>query len=61
MHKLHNLPTSPLGSDNPNKLIGCLNRMISTFETDFHEIFVPESFCIEIENERRKRMGKRNA
>jgi hypothetical protein len=46
---------------NTHKLIGCLNRMISTFESDFHEMFEPEAFCIEIENDRRKRMGKGNA
>ncbi len=44
--------------DNANKFLGNLNRMISTFESDFHEIFKPEPFCIEIENERKKRMGK---
>lgn len=47
--------------ENTNKLIGCLNRMISTLERDFHEMFEPVSFCIEIENERKKRMSKRNA
>jgi len=47
--------------ENANKLIGCLNRMISTLESDFHEIFEPVSFCIEIENERKKRMSERNA
>jgi len=46
--------------ENTNKLIGCLNRMISTLENDFHEMFEPVSFCIEIENERKKRMSKRN-
>lgn len=47
--------------ENTNKLIGCLNRMISTLERDFHEMFEPVSFCIEIENERKKRMSERNA
>jgi DNA-directed RNA polymerase subunit RPC12/RpoP len=47
--------------DNAHKLIGCLNRMIATFETDFQEIFPPEEFCIEIEKERKERVGKRNA
>lgn len=48
-------------AENAHKLIGCLNRMISTFEVDFQELFKPEAFCIEIEKERRKRVGKRNA
>jgi hypothetical protein len=48
-------------AENAHRLIGCLNRMISNFESDFHEIFEPEAFCIEIENDRRKRMGKGNA
>lgn len=47
--------------ENTNKLIGSLNRMITTFESDFHEMFKPESFCIEIENERKKRLSERNA
>ena len=48
-------------AENAHNLIGCLNRMISTFESDFHEMFKPEEFCIEIEKDRRKRVGKRNA
>jgi len=44
-------------AENAHKLIGCLNRMITTFEADFHEMFEPEAFCIEIEKERRKRIG----
>jgi len=44
---------------NTNKLIGCLKRMISTLESDFHEMFEPVSFCIEIENERKKRMSEK--
>lgn len=44
--------------ENANKLIGNINRMITTFECDLHEMFKPEPFCIEIENERKKRMGK---
>ncbi len=48
-------------ADNAHKLIGCLNRMISTFESDFQELYKPDAFCIEIEKERRKRVGKRNA
>ena len=48
-------------AENAHRLIGSLNRMISTFESDFHEMFQPEAFCIEIEKDRRKRMVKRNA
>lgn len=44
--------------DNVHKFIGCLNRMISTFEADFHELFEPEPFCIDIEKERRSRSGR---
>lgn len=46
--------------ENVHRFIGCLNRMITTFERDFHEIFSPVPFCIDIENERRKRLAKRN-
>ena len=46
--------------ENTNKLIGCLNRMISTFESDFHEMFEPDPFCIDIESDRKKRMSDRN-
>lgn len=45
-------------AENAHKFIGCLNRMITTFETDFHEMIEPEAFCIEIEKDRRKRIGK---
>ncbi|MCD6006126.1 hypothetical protein K7H08_14905 [Halomonas sp. IOP_6] len=48
-------------TENTHKLISCLNRMITTFETDFHEMIEPEAFCIDIEKERRKRVGKHNA
>ena len=48
-------------AENAHRLIGCLNRMISTFESDFHEMFEPEAFCIEIENARRNRMSRGNA
>jgi len=48
-------------AENAHKFIGCLNRMISTIESDFHEMFKPEEFCIGIEKDRRKRIGKRNA
>jgi hypothetical protein len=45
-------------AENAHKFIGCLNRMITTFESDFHEIFKPEPFCIEIEKDRKTRMGQ---
>ena len=48
-------------AENVHRLIGCLNRMTSTFKSDFHEMFALEAFCIEIENDRRKRMGKGSA
>jgi len=48
-------------AQNAHKLIGCLNRMIGTLEHDFHEIFKPESFCIDIEKERKKRIERRDA
>lgn len=43
-------------ADNAHKFIGCLNRMITTFENDFHEMLEPEAFCIEIEKERKERV-----
>lgn len=46
--------------ESANKLIGCLNRMMSTFDNNFHEMFKPEPFCIELENDRKKRMDRRN-
>ncbi len=48
-------------TENTHKFIGCLNRMVTTFEADFHEMIEPEAFCIEIEKDRRKRIGKQNA
>ena len=48
-------------AENAHRLIGCLNRLISTFESDFHEMFEPEAFCIEIEKDRKKRINERNA
>lgn len=48
-------------SQNAHKLIGCLNRMIATLEHDFHEMFEPESFCIDIEKERKQRTETVNA
>ncbi|MDH5561945.1 MAG: hypothetical protein OEY59_13930, partial [Deltaproteobacteria bacterium] len=44
--------------DNAHKLIGQLNRMITTFNKDFNEIFPLEEFCIQIEKDRRSRMNK---
>ena len=46
---------------NTNKLISCLNRMITNFDTDFHEIFEPVLYCIELEKERKKLTRERNA
>lgn len=43
--------------ENTNRLIDCLNRMISTFERDFHEMIETVPYCIEMENNRRKRMA----
>lgn len=48
-------------AENAHRFIGCLNRMMATLERDFHEIFKPERFCIDIENEQKARMAKRNA
>jgi DNA-directed RNA polymerase subunit RPC12/RpoP len=47
-------------TENAHKLIGLLNRMINTFDADFNEIFPPEQFCIQIEQDRQLRMKKRN-
>lgn len=46
-------------ADNAHKLIGCLNRMIKALDTDFHEIFTPEPFCIQIEKDRQARNRKK--
>ena len=48
-------------SQNAHKLIGCLNRMMATLEHDFHEMFEPESFCIDVEKERKQRTETVNA
>ncbi|MCG7985712.1 MAG: hypothetical protein JAY90_23620 [Candidatus Thiodiazotropha lotti] len=48
-------------AQNAHKFIGCINRMITTLEQDFHELFKPEPFCIDIENERKARAESRNA
>lgn len=45
-------------NENAHKFIGCLNRMIATLEKDFHEIFKPEPFCIDIEDKRKARLGR---
>ena len=44
--------------ENVHDLIGALIRMTETVETDFHEIFPPEPFCIELERERRDRQKR---
>lgn len=44
--------------ENVHDLIGALIRMTETLETDFHEIFPPEPFCIERERERRDRQKR---
>ncbi|WP_347330778.1 hypothetical protein [Marinimicrobium locisalis] len=48
-------------AENAHKLIGGLNRMISTFENDFQEIFEPEQYCIEVEKKRKRRTGGSSA
>lgn len=48
-------------AENAHRFIGCLNRMMATLERDFHEIFNPERFCIDIENERKSKMADRSA
>ena len=40
------------------RFIGCLDRMLRTLDTDFHEIFPPEPFCIDIESARIKRVAR---
>jgi DNA-directed RNA polymerase subunit RPC12/RpoP len=47
--------------ENVHNLIGCLKKMIQTFDNDFHEIFEPEQFCIKVEEEKKERMKKGNA
>lgn len=42
---------------NVHRLIDCLLRMTETLDVDFHEIFPPEPFCIEIEKERKARLA----
>ena len=48
-------------AENAHKLIGHLNRMIKTLDTDLNEIFPPEPFCIQIENDRQSRIKKNDA
>ena len=45
--------------ENAHKLIGCLNRMGKSLDVDFHEIFPPEPFCIEINKDRQARKRQR--
>jgi len=45
-------------ADNAHKLIGHLNRMIKTLDSDFNEFFPLEPFCIQIEKDRQSRMKK---
>jgi len=45
---------------NVHALIGALIRMTDTFDTDFHEIFPPEPFCIEMDRKRRERTKRSN-
>ena len=46
--------------ENVHVLIGALIRMTDTLDTDFHEIFPPEPFCIEMERKRRERVKRSN-
>jgi len=48
-------------ADNVHKLIGCLSRMTKMLDRDFHEIFIPEPFCIQLEKDRQSRIKSRNA
>lgn len=48
-------------AENAYKFIGLLNRMINTYDADFNEIFPPEQFCIQIEQDRQSRIKNRNA
>ena len=48
-------------AENAHKLIGYLNRMIKTLDTDFNEIFPPEPFCIQIEKDRQSRIRRNDA
>jgi hypothetical protein len=42
-------------AENVHNLISSLERMIEVIAADFDEMFPPEKFCINIENNRRKR------
>lgn len=46
---------------NVHRLISCLNKMMATLENDFHEIFEPEPFCIDLENHRKKCKSDNNS
>jgi DNA-directed RNA polymerase subunit RPC12/RpoP len=43
--------------ENVHTLLGLLERMAESLDADFHEIFPPEPFCIELEKARRARMA----
>lgn len=45
---------------NVNRLIDCLLRMTETLDRDFHEIFPPERYCIDMEEARKKRIADHN-
>jgi len=45
--------------ENAHNLISAINRMITSFDDDFHEIFKPDPFCIRIEEDRVKRREAR--
>lgn len=45
--------------ENAHRFIGDLVRMTETFETNFHEIFPPDTFCIDLERKRRARLARR--
>ena len=46
-------------AENVHKLIGCLNKITNILDKDFHEIFPPEPFCIQLEQERQSRLKTR--
>jgi DNA-directed RNA polymerase subunit RPC12/RpoP len=46
--------------ENVHILIGALIRMTDTLDADFHEIFPPEPFCIELKRNRKERERRSN-
>ena len=48
-------------AENVHKLIGYLNKITKALDKDFHEIFTPESFCIQIEQNRQSRTKTRKS